>query len=436
MKLAFIGTGYVGLVTGACMAELGHEVVCADIDQKKINGLKRGKMPIYELGLEELVSKNVKKNKLSFTTNISKAIKDAEVIFNAVGTPEDKKTGKANLRYVYAVAETFGKNLNGYKILVNKSTVPVGTADQCRAIIEKAAGPTAEFDVVSNPEFLREGAAIKDFLNPDRVVVGVESEKAKEKMERIYRPLARAGRPVMFTNVRSAELIKYASNSFLATKISFINEIANFCEKVGANVKDVARGMGADTRIGSRFLYAGIGYGGSCFPKDVQALIETGKEQGFAFQIIEAADRVNDQQKIIPFEILKKEWKKNFKGKQVAVWGLSFKPRTDDVREAPAISIITSLLKAGAKVAAYDPIAMESFHEAHKELKVEYRHTAEEVLDGADVLLVLTEWDEFRTADLVTIQKMMKGSLIIDGRNIFEREEAEEAGFRYFGIGV
>ena len=418
------------------MAELGHEVVCADIDQKKINGLKRGKMPIYELGLEELVSKNVKKNKLSFTTNISKAIKDADVIFNAVGTPEDKKTGKANLQYVYAVAEIFGKNLNGYKILVNKSTVPVGTADQCRAIIEKAAGPTAEFDVVSNPEFLREGAAIKDFLNPDRVVVGVESEKAKEKMERIYRPLARAGRPVMFTNVRSAELIKYASNSFLATKISFINEIANFCEKVGANVKDVARGMGADTRIGSRFLYAGIGYGGSCFPKDVQALIETGKEQGFAFQIIEAADRVNDQQKIIPFEILKKEWKKNFKGKRVAVWGLSFKPRTDDVREAPAISIITSLLKAGAKVAAYDPIAMESFHEAHKELKVEYRHTAEEVLDGADVLLVLTEWDEFRTADLVAIQKMMRGSLIIDGRNIFERDEAEEAGFQYFGIGV
>ncbi len=290
--------------------------------------------------------------------------------------------------------------------------------------------------MVSNPEFLREGAAIKDFLNPDRVVVGVESEKAKEKMEKIYRPLARAGRPVMFTNVRSAELIKYASNSFLATKISFINEIANFCEKVGANVKDVARGMGADTRIGSRFLYAGIGYGGSCFPKDVQALIETGKEHGFQFQIIEAADKVNDEQKIIPFEILKNVWKKNFKGKRVAVWGLSFKPRTDDVREAPAISIITSLLKASAKVAAYDPIAMESFHEAHKDLKVDYRSSAEDVLDGADVLLVLTEWDEFRTADLALIRERMKGNLIIDGRNIFERDEVEEAGFQYFGIGV
>ncbi len=436
MKLAFVGTGYVGLVTGACMAELGHTVVCADIDAKKINGLKRGKMPIYELGLDELVEKNVKKGRLSFTTNIGKAIKDAEVVFNAVGTPEDKKTGKANLQYVYAVAEAFGKNLNNYKILVNKSTVPVGTADQCHVLIEKVAKPGVGFDVVSNPEFLREGAAIKDFLNPDRVVVGVESEKARETMEKIYRPLARAGRPVIFTNVRSAEVIKYASNSFLATKISFINEIANFCEKVGANVKDVSRGMGSDARIGSRFLYAGIGYGGSCFPKDVQALIETGKEYGCDFQIIKAVDKVNDQQKIRPYQILKKEWKAAMRGKTVAIWGLSFKPRTDDVREAPAEGVIKSLLQAGVKVKAYDPIAIESFQEANKNLRIQYRHTAEEVLEGADALVIMTEWDEFRTTDLTSVHKLMKGSLIVDGRNIFERHEAEEAGFRYFGIGV
>lgn len=435
MKLAFVGTGYVGLVTGACMAELGHTVICADIDVKKINGLKRGKMPIYELGLDELVEKNVEKGRLSFTTNIGKAIKEAEVVFNAVGTPEDKKTGKANMQYVYAVAEAFGKNLNGYKILVNKSTVPVGTADECYTII-KSQGSKAEFDVVSNPEFLREGAAIKDFLNPDRVVVGVSGERAKETMEKIYRPLARAGRPVIFTSIRSAEVIKYASNAFLATKISFINEIANFCEKVGANVKDVSRGMGSDARIGSRFLYAGIGYGGSCFPKDVQALIETGKEYDFDFQIIQAVDRVNDQQKIRPYQILKKEWKTTLRGKTVAVWGLSFKPRTDDVREAPAQEVIKSLLQAGVKVKAYDPVASESFHESNKELKIRYANTAEEALEGADALIIMTEWDEFRTMDLMLIQKLMKGSMIVDGRNIFERDEAEEAGFKYFGIGV
>ncbi len=435
MKLTFIGTGYVGLVTGACMAELGHTVICADIDTKKINGLKRGIMPIYELGLDELVEKNVKKGRLSFTTNIGKAIKEAEVVFSAVGTPEDKKTGKANLEYVYAVAEAFAKNLNGYKILVNKSTVPVGTADQCRAKIVAAAKLGVEFDVVSNPEFLREGAAIKDFLNPDRVVVGVASEKAKEMMEKIYRPLARAGRPVIFTNVRSAEVIKYASNSFLATKISFINEIANFCEKVGANVKDVSRGMGSDARIGSRFLYAGAGYGGSCFPKDVQALIETGKEYDFDFQIVKAVDEVNDAQKMRPYQILKTELK-SLKGKRVAVWGLSFKPRTDDVREAPALYVIEALLKAGAIVVAYDPVASEDFAHALGDKRAHYGTDAYEVLEGADALVVMTEWDEFRTADFGIMSKAMKGSLIVDGRNIFERNEAEEAGFTYFGIGV
>ncbi len=436
MKLTFIGTGYVGLVTGACMAELGHTVICADVDEKKINGLKRGKMPIYELGLDELVEKNVENGRLSFTTNVGKAIKEAEVVFNAVGTPEDKKTGKADLQYVFAVAETFAKNLNGYKILVNKSTVPVGTADECHKRITKLAKANAQFDVVSNPEFLREGAAIKDFLNPDRVVVGVSSEQAKTLMEKIYRPIARSGRPVIMTDIRSAELIKYASNSFLATKISFINEIANFCELIGANVKEVARGMGADSRIGSRFLYAGSGYGGSCFPKDVQALIETGKEYDFDFQIVQAVDKVNDVHKMRPFEILKGEWKKNLKGKKVAVWGLSFKPRTDDVREAPAKGVIEAILKAGAKVHAYDPVAMESFGKANSEMKIAYAHTAYEALEGVDALLIMTEWDEFRTADLALMHKAMKGSVIVDGRNIFERSEAEEAGFTYYGIGV
>jgi UDPglucose 6-dehydrogenase len=435
MKLTFIGTGYVGLVTGTCMAELGHTVICADIDLGKINGLKRGVMPIYELGLDELVEKNVEKGRLSFTTNIAKAIKESEVVFSAVGTPEDKKTGKADLQYVFAVAEAFAKNLNTYKILVNKSTVPVGTADACRARIEQIAKKGTEFDVVSNPEFLREGAAIKDFLNPDRVVVGISSDRARVLMEKIYRPIARSGRPVIMTDIRSAELIKYASNAFLATKITFINEIANFCELIGANVKEVARGMGSDSRIGSRFLYAGSGYGGSCFPKDVQALIETGKEHDFDFQIVQAVDQVNDAQKMRPYQILKRELK-SLKGKRIAVWGLSFKPRTDDVREAPALYVIEALLKSGAKVVAYDPVAGEAFDRALQDKRVHYTDDAYAMLEGVDALVVMTEWDEFRTADLGLMHTAMKGSLIVDGRNIFERSEAEEAGFKYFGIGV
>lgn len=346
-----------------------------------------------------------------------------------------KKTGKANLEYVFSVAEAFAKNLNGYKILVNKSTVPVGTADQCRAKILATAKAGAQFDVVSNPEFLREGAAIKDFLNPDRVVVGTASEQAKTLMEKIYRPIARSGRPVIMTDIRSAELIKYASNAFLATKITFINEIANFCELIGANVKEVARGMGSDNRIGSRFLYAGAGYGGSCFPKDVQALIETGKEYDFDFQVVQAVDEVNDAQKMRPFHILKKELK-SLKGKKIAVWGLSFKPRTDDVREAPALYVIQALLKAGASVRAYDPVAGEAFDRSLQDKKVHYANDAYEMLQGVDALVIMTEWDEFRTADLHLINKTMKGNLLVDGRNIFERAEAEEAGLTYFGIGV
>jgi UDPglucose 6-dehydrogenase len=447
MKLAFIGTGYVGLVTGACMAELGHQVVCADIDTKKITKLKGGIMPIYELGLEELVEKNVKEGRLSFTSSIGTAMKSAEVVFSAVGTPEDKKTGKADMQFVHAVAEAFGKNLNGYKILVNKSTVPVGTADKVRDIIMHASkGRSArnasrndavghDFDVVSNPEFLREGAAIKDFLNPDRVVVGVSSDRAKDIMEKIYRPIARAGRPVIVTDIRSAELIKYASNSFLAVKITFANEMANFCELAGANMKEVAKGMGADSRIGSRFLYAGIGYGGSCFPKDVQALMETRKEYDFNFSIIRAADRVNDAQKLRPIQMLKKQYG-NLKGKTVGIWGLSFKPRTDDVREAPARYIIEELLNAGAKVKAFDPVAMESFKLAFPDKRVKYVEHAYDAVSDVDALIVCTEWDEFRTVEYPELAGRMKERVIIDGRNIFERKEAEAEGFTYYGIGV
>lgn len=435
MKLAFIGTGYVGLVTGTCMAELGHTVICADIDEKKIAKLKKGIMPIYELGLEELVEKNVKEERLSFTASIGQAIREADVVFSAVGTPEDKQTGKADLRHVFSVAETFGKNLNGYKVLVNKSTVPVGTADKTRDIVSHASKGTGEFDVVSNPEFLREGAAIKDFLNPDRVVIGVSSDRAKALMEKIYRPIARTGRPVVMTDVRSAELIKYAANAFLATKITFINEIANFCEKSGANVKEVARGMGLDSRIGSRFLYAGIGYGGSCFPKDVQALMQTGKEYGSAFRIIEAADKVNDMQKLRPIAFLKQHFK-TLKGKTIAIWGLSFKPRTDDVRESPALYIIAALLKAGAKVRAFDPVAIESFKMMFPDKRVRYAENAYDAVEKADALLIMTEWDEFRTAEYPELAARMKERVIVDGRNIFERREAEAEGFTYFGIGV
>ena len=384
MKLAFIGVGYVGLVTGACMAELGHTVVCADVDKKKIAKLKRGVMPIYELGLEELVMKNVKEGRLSFTPSVAAAMKASEVVFSGVGTPEDKKTGKADMQYVHAVAREFGKHLNGYKILVNKSTVPVGTADIVRDIVTHASNGKHEFDIVSNPEFLREGAAIKDFLNPDRVVVGVASDRAKAIMEKIYRPIARTGRPVMMTDIRSAELIKYASNAFLATKITFANELANFCELVGANIKEVSKGMGLDSRIGSRFLYAGIGYGGSCFPKDVQALMETGKEYQFDFSIY----------------------------------------------------VAEALLKAGARVRAFDPVAMENFSLSFADKRLKYTESAYDAVEGADALLVMTEWDEFRTTEYPELAARMKDRVIIDGRNIFDRTEAEAEGFVYYGIGV
>lgn len=418
------------------MAEIGHTVVCADVDAKKIAKLKRGGIPIYEFGLEELVKENVRQGRLSFTTDIGKAIRESDAVFSGVGTPPDPKTGEADLQYVFAVAEIFGKNLNDYKVLVNKSTVPVGTADRVREIVTQSSDGTQEFDVVSNPEFLREGTAVKDFLNPDRVIVGTESERAWVIMERIYRPVARAGRPIIQTDVKSAEIIKYASNSFLATKISFMNEIANFCAIAGGNAKEVARGMGFDTRIGSRFLSAGIGYGGSCFPKDVKALIHTGHEHDYDFTILEAVRSANEKQKLLPIGFLKKSLK-TLKGKRIAIWGLSFKPRTDDVREAPALLIIETLLKNGASVIAFDPVATENAKMVLKSnARLKFAKDQYAAADGADALVVATEWDEFRTADFTDLQKRMRGTVIVDGRNIFRRTEVEAAGFTYYGVGV
>ena len=419
------------------MAEIGHDVICADIDAKKITLLKKGIIPIYEIGLEEIVARNRKEGRLTFTNNLKEAIQASEVVFMAVGTPEDKVTGQADLQYVFAAAKTFGQYLNGYKVFVDKSTVPVGTAEKVEEIIKKASKGKYPFEVISNPEFLREGAAVKDFLNPDRVVVGVTSAKARKLMEQIYRPIGRNGRPIMFTDVRSAEIIKYAANAFLAMKITFINEVANFCDVAGGNVKEVAKGLGHDARIGGRFLYAGIGYGGSCFPKDVKAFIETGREYNSHFDIIETVDAVNRAQRIKPFVKLKEVFGDNkIKNKTIAVWGLAFKPRTDDIREAPSIENITLFLDAGAKVRAFDPIAMPNMKKILKHKNLVYTKKALDALRGADVLIICTEWDEFRVVDYKDIKKWMKGNVIYDGRNVLERKEAEAAGFTYFGIGV
>ncbi|MFA9261891.1 MAG: UDP-glucose/GDP-mannose dehydrogenase family protein [Undibacterium sp.] len=436
MKLSFLGTGYVGLVSGACMAEIGHDVICADVDQEKIAKLKKGIIPIYEIGLEEVVERNVKEGRLTFTTDLKQAIQSSDVVFMAVGTPEDPVTGEADLKYVFSAAEAFGKHLNGYKLFVDKSTVPVGTAEKVSRVIKEASKGRHSFEVVSNPEFLREGAAVKDFLNPDRIVVGATSAKAKKIMEQVYRPIVRAGRPLMLTDVRSAEIIKYAANSFLAMKITFINEVANFCEVAGGNVKEVAKGMGHDNRIGGRFLYAGIGYGGSCFPKDVKAFIKTGQEHQSNFRLLEVVDDINNSQRLRPFTKLRELWGDDMKGKTIAVWGLAFKPRTDDVREAAALMNIREFLSAGAKVRAFDPVAMETAAKSLTDKKLTYTKKALDALKGADALVVCTEWDEFRVADYADLKKYLKGNIIYDGRNVFERSEAEAAGFTYYGVGV
>lgn len=436
MNIAIVGTGYVGLVSGACFSEMGINVTCVDIDEKKIQKLKDGIMPIYEPGLDDLVERNVKAGRLQFTTDLRTCLDDVEVVFSAVGTPPDED-GSADLKYVLEVARTVGRNMNKYVVLVTKSTVPVGTAKKVRAAIQEELdkrGVNIEFDVASNPEFLKEGAAIKDFMAPDRVVVGVESERARKLMERLYRPFTLNGYPILMMDVSSAEMTKYAANAMLATRISFMNDIANLCERVGANVDNVRKGMGTDSRIGSRFLYAGCGYGGSCFPKDVKALVHTGIENGYHMQVIEAVEAVNEKQKYIVFEKLNKAFNGDLKGKTIALWGLSFKPETDDMREAPALVVINELLKAGAKVKAFDPIAVEETKRRIGDTITYCKDMYEAVID-ADAVALMTEWKQFRMPSWAIIHKAMNSHVVVDGRNIYDGEELQEMGFTYSRIG-
>lgn len=433
MKITIFWTWYVGLVTGTCLAEVWHEVMCIDVDAKKIENLKLGIIPIYEPGLEELVLRNYKEERLHFSTDAQVGVEFAQAIFSAVGTPPDENH-KADLKYVKSVAETVGKYMNSYKVFINKSTVPVGTGKLCADIIEKFSWKS-DFDIVSNPEFLKEGVAVRDFMLPDRIVCGLESEQAKEIMQEIYKPFLRAERPIVFMSIESAEICKYASNAFLATKISFINEIANFAELVGANVGEIAKGMGLDDRIGSRFLHAGIWYGGSCFPKDVQALIETGKEYNYDFQIIAATESVNEKQKTKVIEKLRKHL--DISGKIITLWGLSFKPKTDDIREAPSIAIIEELLTLGVqKIQCFDPVSMTHMQKLFSgDTRVSFYETNYGALDNTDALLILTEWDMFRMPDFIKIKNLMRGNIIIDGRNIWNTQELKTQGFIYEGIG-
>ncbi len=436
MKIAIVGTGYVGLVSGACFSEMGIEVTCVDIDERKISKLLNGEIPIYEPGLEELVKRNVEAGRLHFTTDLTTCLDDVEVVFSAVGTPPDED-GSADLKYVLEVARTFGRNIKKYTILVTKSTVPVGTAKKVKAAIleelEKR-GENVDFEVASNPEFLKEGAAIKDFMSPDRVVVGVESERAQKVMTKLYRPFLMNNFRVYFMDVPSAEMTKYAANAMLATRISFMNDIANLCELVGANVDNVRKGIGTDDRIGKRFLYAGCGYGGSCFPKDVKALVHTGLENGYHLRVIEAVEEVNESQKHIVFDKLKTAFNGDLKGKRIAVWGLAFKPETDDMREAPALVIIDELLKAGAEVIVYDPIAMDECRRRIGDVVAYAKDMYEAVID-ADAIALVTEWKLFRMPSWAIIHKAMKGKVIVDGRNIYDGDELKEIGFKYSRIG-
>lgn len=436
MNIAIVGTGYVGLVSGTCFSEMGINVTCVDIDEKKIQKLKEGIMPIYEPGLEDMVVRNVKAGRLHFTTDLTSCLDDVEIVFSAVGTPPDED-GSADLRYVLEVARTVGRNINKHVVLVTKSTVPVGTAKKVRAAIQEELdkrGVNVEFDVASNPEFLKEGAAIKDFMAPDRVVVGVESERARKLMEKLYRPFTLNGYPILIMDVPSAEMTKYAANAMLATRISFMNDIANLCERVGANVDHVRKGMGTDSRIGSRFLYAGCGYGGSCFPKDVKALVHTGIENGYHMQVIEAVEAVNEKQKYIAFDKLKAAFNGDLKGKSIALWGLAFKPETDDMREAPALIVIKELLNAGAIVKVYDPIAMDECKRRIGDVVTYCKDMYEAVID-ADALALLTEWKQFRIPSWAIIKKAMKNHIVVDGRNIYDGQELKEMGFTYSRIG-
>ena len=435
MNIAIVGTGYVGLVSGTCFAEMGAHVTCVDVDAQKIEKLKNGIMPIYEPGLEELVKRNVEFERLQFTTDLTEVLDDVEVVFSAVGTPPDED-GSADLKYVLAVARQFGQHINKYTILVTKSTVPVGTAKKVKAAIQAELdkrGVQVPFDVASNPEFLKEGAAIKDFMSPDRVVVGTESEKAKEVMTRLYRPLMLQNFRVIFMDIPSAEMTKYAANAMLATRISFMNDIANLCERVGANVDNVRRGIGTDSRIGSKFLYAGCGYGGSCFPKDVKALMHTGIDNDYHMEVIEAVERVNEKQKSIVYDKIIK-MAGSVKGKTVAILGLAFKPETDDMREAPALVVIEKLLADGAAVRVFDPIAMDECKRRIGDT-VTYCKNMYDAADGADVFALMTEWRQFRMPSWNVIKKVMTGNVVVDGRNIYDRAELEEQGFVYTRIG-
>ena len=436
MKIAIVGTGYVGLVSGACFAEMGVNVTCVDVDELKIKELILGRIPIYEPGLDELVLRNQKEGRLNFTTDFTSVIDDVEVVFSAVGTPPDED-GSADLQYVLAVARQFGQNIKKYSVLVTKSTVPVGTAKKVKRVIEEELqkrGVDVPFDVVSNPEFLKEGVAIKDFMSPDRVVVGVESEKAKEIMVKLYRPFLLNNFRVIFTDIPSAEMIKYAANSMLATRISFMNDIANLCELVGADVNMVRKGIGSDSRIGSKFLYPGCGYGGSCFPKDVKALIKTAEGYGYSMHVLKAVERVNESQKLVLFNKLNDYYRGMLQGKVVALWGVAFKPDTDDMREAPALITIKSLLDAGCIVKVFDPIAMNECKRRIGDVVIYTTDMYDAVLD-ADALLVLTEWKQFRLPSWRVVVKSMNKPLVIDGRNIYDMEEMREFGVEYKGIG-
>lgn len=436
MNIAIVGTGYVGLVSGTCFSDMGINVTCVDVDEKKIENLKNGIISIYEPGLEDMVHKNMHAGRLNFSTSLAEVLDDVEIVFTAVGTPPDED-GSADLKYVLAVAKTIGENIKRYTVIVTKSTVPVGTAQKIKATIQAELdrrGEIIEFDVASNPEFLKEGAAIKDFMSPDRVVVGVESDRAKELMARLYKPFMIVSDRLIFTDIPSAEMIKYAANSMLATRISFMNEIANLCELVGADVNMVRKGIGADTRIGKKFLYAGCGYGGSCFPKDVKALIKTAQKVGYNMKVLQAVEFVNEKQKSVLFDKLMKHYNNDIKGKTITMWGLAFKPETDDMREAPALVLIDKIIEAGAFVKVYDPIAMS---ECKRRIgnKVIYCKDMYEAANNSEALLLVTEWKEFRMPNYFVLSKTMNNNVIIDGRNIYDAKELTEYGFKYYKIG-
>lgn len=436
MKIAVVGTGYVGLVSGTCFAEAGLDVVCVDVDEKKIENLKNGIIPIYEPGLEHIYKENVEKKRLSFTTKLEESLKGSDVLFIAVGTPPDED-GSADLKYVISVAREIGKHIDHYMVIATKSTVPVGTAIKVKAAIAEELekrGKKIPFDVASNPEFLKEGSAVNDFLKPDRIIIGTESEEAKKIMKKLYKPFTLNGHPIIFMDITSSEMTKYAANSMLATKISFINDIANLCDIVGADVDNVRKGIGSDIRIGNKFIYAGTGYGGSCFPKDVQALIRTANEHNYSLDILKAVDAVNYRQKEILFNKITKHFNGDIKGKTFALWGLAFKPKTDDMREAPSLVIIEKLLKEGANVIAYDPIAMDETKRIIGD-KITYAKDEYDAVIDADALVLVTEWPVFRMPNFHVLEKLLKNKLIFDGRNIYEPEEMAELGFNYYAIG-